>query len=69
MEQSKIIDTLETYQCTLVTLVTHYELLDACEPCLMSKMIKTPFSGTMEQATDLLEIIYTDVCGPMSVEA
>ena len=33
------------------------------------KMTKTPFSGTMERATDLLEIIHTDVCGPMSVEA
>ena len=30
---------------------------------------KTPFSGTMERANDLLEIIHTDVCGPMSVEA
>ena len=46
-----------------------YESLDACEPCLMGKMTKTPFSGTMERATDLLEIIHTDVCGPMSVEA
>ena len=45
------------------------ESLDACEPCLMGKMTKTPFSGTMERATDLLEIIHTDVCGPMSVEA
>ena len=27
------------------------------------------FSGTMERANDLLEIIQTDVCGPMSVEA
>ena len=44
------------------------ESLDACEPCLMGKMTKTPFSGTMERATDLLEIIHTDVCGPMSVE-
>ena len=35
----------------------------------MGKMTKTPFSGTMEWATDLLEIIDTDVCGPMSVEA
>ena len=35
----------------------------------MGKMTKTPFSGTMEQATDLLEIIHTDVCNPMSVEA
>ena len=43
-----------------------YESLDACEPCLMTK---TPFSGTMERATDLLEIIHTDVCGPMRVDA
>ena len=35
----------------------------------MGKMTKTPFSGTMERATDLLEIIHTDVCGPMNVEA
>ena len=46
-----------------------YESLGACEPCLMGKMTKTPFSGTMERATDSLEIIHTDVCGPMSVEA
>ena len=35
----------------------------------MGKMTKTPFFGTMERATDLLEIIHTDVCDPMSVEA
>ena len=35
----------------------------------MGKMTKTPFSGTMERAGDLLEIIHTDVCGPMSVDA
>lgn len=46
-----------------------YESLDACEACLMGKMTKTPSSGTMERATDLLEIIQTDVCGLMSVEA
>ena len=46
-----------------------YESLDACEPCIMGKMTKTPFSRTMERATDLLEIIHTDVCGPMSVDA
>ena len=46
-----------------------YESLDACEPCLMGKMTKTPFSGTMERAIDLLEIIHTDVYGQMSVEA
>ena len=45
-----------------------YESFDACEPCLMGKMTKTPFSGTMERATDLLEIIHSDVWSPMSVE-
>ena len=39
-----------------------YESFDACEACLMGKMTKTPFSGTMERANDLLEIIHTDVC-------
>ena len=45
-----------------------YESFDTCEPCLMGKMTKTPFSGTMERATELLEIIHTDVCGPMNIE-
>src|SRR3954465_5449129 len=31
-----------------------YESLDACVPCLMGKMTKTPFSRTMERETDLL---------------
>ena len=30
---------------------------------------ESPFFGTMERANDLLKIIHTDVCGPMSVEA
>ena len=46
-----------------------YESFDACEPCLLGKMTKTPFSGTMERATDLMEIICNDVYGPMSVDA
>ena len=46
-----------------------YESFKTCEPCLMGRMTKTPFSGTMERASDLLEIIHTYVCGPMSVEA
>ena len=45
------------------------ESLDACEPCLMGKMTTTPFSGTMGRETDLLEIIHSDVCDLMSVEA
>ena len=47
----------------------YYESLGTCEPCLMGKMTKTPFFGTMKRVTDLLEIIHTYVCGPMNIEA
>ena len=46
-----------------------YESFDTCEPCRMGKMTKTPFSGTMERATFLFEIIHTDVSDPMSDKA
>src|SRR3954454_24667576 len=32
----------------------------------MGKMTRTPFNGVVERAIDLLGIIHTDVCGPMS---
>ena len=35
----------------------------------MGKMTKTPFSDLMERASDLLEMIHVDVCGPINVEA
>ena len=35
----------------------------------MGKMTKTLFFGTMKRAIDFLEIIHTDVCGPMNIEA
>ena len=44
-----------------------YESFETCESCLMGKMTRTPFFGSMEWAMDLLEIIHTNVCGPMSV--
>src|SRR3954463_7785891 len=46
-----------------------FESFDTCESCLMGKMTRTPFSGSMERATNLLEVIHSDVCGPMSVSA
>ena len=45
-----------------------YVSFHACKPCLMGKMTKTVFSRTMEHASELLEIIHTDVCGLMSIE-
>jgi hypothetical protein len=32
-------------------------------------MTKTPFIDFLERASDLLELIHTDVCGPMSTMA
>jgi hypothetical protein len=38
-----------------------FESFEKCEPFLMGKITKNPFSGTMERDTDLLEIIHIDV--------
>ena len=35
----------------------------------MGKMTKAPFTGYGERAKDLLELVHTDVCGPMSKHA
>jgi transposase InsO family protein len=32
-------------------------------------MTKTPFTGHGERATQLLELVHTDVCGPMATQA
>ena len=46
-----------------------FESYDACESCLLGKMTKAPFTGHSERASDLLGIIHSDVCGPMSTQA
>ncbi|KAJ9552454.1 hypothetical protein OSB04_016499 [Centaurea solstitialis] len=43
-----------------------YKPFDNCESCLSGKMTKQPFNKENERATDLLEIIHRDVCGPSS---
>jgi len=46
-----------------------FESYETCEACLLGKMTKTPFTGFPERASDLLELIHTDVCGPLSSTA
>jgi hypothetical protein len=46
-----------------------FESYETCEACLLGKMTKMPFSGFLERASDLLELIHIDVCGPMSMTA
>lgn len=47
----------------------NYELFETCESYLIRKMMKTPFIGKDERASDLIEIICIEVCEPMSIHA
>ena len=42
------------------------ESFETCESCFLGKMTKAPFAGHNERASDLLGLIHTDVCGPIS---
>ena len=46
-----------------------FESYEICESCLLGKMTKASFTGFPERASDLLELIHTNVCGPMSSTA
>ena len=45
------------------------EPFDICESFLLGKLTKTPFAKSCERASDLLELVHGDVCGPMSTTA
>lgn len=40
-----------------------------CEICLRGKMTRTPFPKKSTKSSELLEVIHSDVCGPMRVES
>ena len=46
-----------------------FDEFPVCEPCLEGKMTKRPFNAKGRRAQELLELVYTDVCGPMSTQA
>ena len=39
------------------------------ESCLEGKMTKRPFNAKGRRAQDLLELVHSDICGPMSTYA
>jgi hypothetical protein len=43
-----------------------FESFDTCESCLLGKMTKAHFTSQSEMASDLLGLVHTDICGPMS---
>ena len=46
-----------------------FEPIPVCESCLEGKMTKRPFKAKGNRATIQLELVHTNVCGPMSVQA
>ena len=42
--------------------------LPVCEPCMAGKAIRKPF-GKAVRATSPLELVHSDICGPMNVRA
>ena len=52
----------------LLTL-SDFGLFEARESCLLGKMTKSPFAKSCKRASELLELIHSDVCGPMSTTA
>ena len=49
--------------------VNDYELLPTYESCLLEKMIKSSFIRKGERASDVLGLVYIDVCGPTNISA
>ena len=49
--------------------IDNYESLQTCESCHLSKMTKSSFKKENEQATDVLSLVHSDVCGSMSTSA
>ena len=42
--------------------------LPECESYLEGKMIKRPFESKCNRAKGLLELVHSDVCGPISIK-
>jgi hypothetical protein len=45
------------------------EALPVCETCVKGKQTRKPFTRSVSQTTELLELVHTDVCGPMRVNS
>ncbi|KAL0463254.1 UNVERIFIED_CONTAM: hypothetical protein Slati_0213000 [Sesamum latifolium] len=49
--------------------IDNLDHLPTCESCLKEKMTKKPFVGQSAIANGLLDLVHTDVCGPLSIPA
>ncbi|KAL0405206.1 UNVERIFIED_CONTAM: hypothetical protein Slati_3834500 [Sesamum latifolium] len=49
--------------------IDNLDHLPTCESCLKGKMTKKPFVGQSAITNGLLDLVHTDVCGPLSIPA
>ena len=49
--------------------VLTFESYPVCESCLQKKLAKLTFVGYGEKTTEILVLVYIDVCGPFDVQA
>ncbi|KAL0386235.1 UNVERIFIED_CONTAM: Retrovirus-related Pol polyprotein from transposon TNT 1-94 [Sesamum radiatum] len=49
--------------------IDNLDHIPACESCLKGKMTKKPFVGQSTLASVLLDLIHSDVCGPLNTQA
>ena len=45
------------------------EPMSVCEFCIAGKMTKRPFPPKGNRSSELLELVHTDVCGPINIRA
>ena len=45
------------------------EPFQVCESCLEGKMTTRPFKAKGNRAKEVLELVHTDLCGPMNIQA
>ena len=45
------------------------EPMPVCESCIEGKMTKRPFPPKGNRSSELLELVHTDVCGPINIRA
>ena len=43
--------------------------LPVCEPCLEGKMTMRPFKAKGYRAKEVLDLVHTNLCGPMTISA
>ena len=46
-----------------------FESFENCKSCILWKMTKDHFNGQSERAANLLGLVHTDVCSPLSISA